>query len=345
MRAALLLFCLALPGVAQAASPSLEAKLVFPKDHPEGQPLPFGSSFGLQITVRHDPGEVALLPESLALGEAFAERVEARTHRRQSQAQAGGDREIDEYQLELLAFESGKLELPPIPVSIGPSTLKTPALSLQVATGFAGDDLKVLSSTLPAALPELEKLSAQNPPPTEIRRSDHRLIWAAAALLGLGLLAWLLLRLQKRKATQARLEAPKAPEPLPHETALAALSALKAADYIARGEPKPFYGELSMILRRYLGGRYRFDSLDLTLSELGYALDARQTPGLRKAPMLQLLGTADQVKFAKFQPEQSEAEADLALAFALVEESRPQAAPAAEAAAAAAPSDVEEPKA
>jgi len=283
-----------------------------------------GEPFSLIIEARHRPGTIALLPEDLGLPEAVAERRGARAHRRRSVEGA----EIDEYTLELLAFEAGEHELPAIPLAMGATVAKTAALVVLVESTLSADEQLVASSTNPAALDELEKMAAQSPPPERVLVPDYTLFWALGISALLIAAVVVLLRLSNRK----RAEGPRVPPPPPprpaDEVALEALAKLRAEDPIAAGALKVHYTELSTILRAYLGGRYGFESLELTFDELFDALRARRTPGLDLVRLETLLFTADQVKFAKFVPLAEDGYAALETAEQIVRTTRPTPAPA-----------------
>ena len=279
-----------------------------------------GEPFRLVIEARHSPGGVALLPEKLELGGGLAERVQSRAHART----VGADAEIDRYELELLAFEPGALNIPSIPLALGSTTASTPALELTVRTGFSEEELPIATSTLAEAAPELEQMAAPNPPPGAVLIPDFSLLWAGGALL-LGLaLALLAVRLLRRGREEAARGPPPPPPRPAHEVALEGLEALAKAGHLEAGRTKRFYVELSAILRAWAGGRWGFESVELTLEELLEALRARDTRGLDLARLEQVLGLADLVKFAKLDPSRGQGEEALTSAVELVEATRPQ---------------------
>jgi hypothetical protein len=78
------------------------------------------------------------------------------------------------------------------------------------------------------------------------------------------------------------------------------LTQLRARGQFAIDNYRPFYFEVAEVVRAYLGARYRFDSLELTTTELTEQLQLRAPhlcePG---SEVLQFLGETDLVKFAK----------------------------------------------
>lgn len=310
-------FCLALAQGA-AAEPSVSAHLDFGD---AGQTADFGAPFTLVIEARHNASEVARLPDPLSLGEDFVERVQARQHQRVKE----GEAVIDRYRLELLPFATGDLSLPQIPVAIGDQNLKTEPLGVFVNSSLSEQEAAQVDAGTPAAMAALEKLAAPDPQPLSITVNNPTAALIGVIIFLLAMFAMYMSRLLKRRAA-LRVPEPPAPakQPRSYELAREALDYLKDANYIERELYKPFYAELSMILRRYIGQRYRFDSLDLTVDELKETLACLRTPGLDEAGLSQTLQLADLVKFAKFTPNQTVATESLEFAYRLVRDTGPQ---------------------
>ncbi len=302
---------------------------------PNAETVTLGAPFRLVIEARHPPGGIALLPETVDVGASIVERVGRRQHDRRAE---GAD-EIDTYVLELLAFEKGDLTIPSITLALGEKEASTPALGVFVVSNLSdeeqartvpGDDGRqdpVLTSTQAAALDVLDQMTAPDPRAelTYVRNTFWlQLGLLGLVLVGLGVIVFLLVRQLARRPVPV----PPPPPPRPaHEVALEALSALKQTDLLHRGDFKGFYTELSAIVRRYVGERYAFESLELTFDELFEALYRRSTPGLNETVLRNLLMLADQVKFAKFVPRPEEGLEALRQAEDLVNATRPTPAP------------------
>ncbi|MEQ9502869.1 MAG: hypothetical protein RIT81_38725 [Deltaproteobacteria bacterium] len=317
----------ALPTAANAANAAggLEVEADFAIE--EGREVvKIGEPFKFVVIAKHPPGGIALLPSPLDLGSAVEERASARQHLRSVE----GDLEIDRYELELIAFDRGLVTIPSIPLALGATTAATAPMELTIESGFEGEELAAVSSTEAEAMQALETLVAQNPPPQAVMVDDWTLFWVLGAVLLLGLVLWAARVVAKRR--EAAKPAPPPPPPRPaHEIALEALTALRSAAHLERGDHKTFYSELSAILRAYAGGRWSFDSLDLTVDELIDILRARKTDGLDLEKMTHLLRLADEVKYAKFVPSPKDGEVLLDDAVGLVNATRTQQRPEAEA--------------
>lgn len=141
--------------------------------------------------------------------------------------------------------------------------------------------------------------------------------------LGLGLLVVLLAGLafflwsRRKRATPAAAAA--VPVLAPDEEAQRALAALLASGRLARGEYRPFYIELTAIAKRYLERRTGAPVAEMTSAEMLAHLRSSPHAALLAAPMRDLAGAADQIKFARGAGLYDEAERHLAAVRALIQ--------------------------
>jgi len=320
----LLLAAVALPASAEDGE-WLNAKATATPTAEDGGAPSFvvGRPFRLDVEAAHPKGGVALLPEKLDLPDSLAERSESRRHLRRVEP----GEEIDRYELELIAFEAGDIDIPSLRLAFGSTVAATKVIPIVVVSGLAADEQQVASSTRPEALAALEQSAAQNPAPRQVPIPDYRpLIWGGVALgllaLGAALWAW------RRRRALAPTPAKPAPPPRPaHELALERLAALSRVDRASDELQKAFWVELSEVLRGYVGGRYGFDSIELTVAELLEVLEGMKTPGLDQARLKNLLVVADLAKFAKLVTPDEDCQRSLESAVGIVEGSRPPSEP------------------
>jgi len=222
----------------------------------------------------------------------------------------GSENRLLEQRVRLQAFEAGSFQVSALPVRYRyqgrDEIVRTNPLSLEVTTFPVESDTAALA---PIKTIIEEPLKLQDVLP-------YLLLLGALVLIGL-LLAWLL-----RRKKQA--EAPPAPEVQrpAHEIAREKLSALRAGRSWEAEDLKPFYSELTYIVREYLENRYHIPALESTTEETMAQL--RQT-GLDeewREQLRELLRTADLVKFAKSIPPLSKHEPALKRAEIFVEETR-----------------------
>jgi hypothetical protein len=279
-----------------------------------------GEPFHLVIEAEHAPGALALLPEELSFGDKLAERRSARRHTRAGDA----SKEVDRYDLEILAFEDGDLAIPKIPLALGSTRAETNEIALDVKTHFSEAEMPIATSTQPEAIAELEKMAASDPDAKVVLVDDWRPVWIGGTALAALLIAFGGYRAWKKREARIASTPVPAPPPRPaHEVALERLEALGRSGRVERGELKAYFVELSEILRDWAGARYGFDSLELTMDELMLELSKRDTRGLQAKRFETLLTRADLVKFAKYVPDVSEATDAMGTAVELVERAKP----------------------
>ncbi|MBR3799030.1 MAG: biotin/lipoyl-binding protein [Bacteroidales bacterium] len=108
-----------------------------------------------------------------------------------------------------------------------------------------------------------------------------------------------------------------------HETALEELERIRNEKIWSRGQVKEYHVQLTDAVRTYIADRYGIDAEQMTTSEIldmfGAAIQIDSEDKMRLRQMLEL---ADSVKFAKFQPLQSDNDLSLRNAFEFVEHTK-----------------------
>jgi hypothetical protein len=139
--------------------------------------------------------------------------------------------------------------------------------------------------------------------------------WIAAVVL-LAVAGWLLWRRSKRK------KAAFAPPPVPaHIRARRMLD--EALSLIS--EPKPFSIAVSGAIRVYLEERFEFDAPDRTTEEFLYELQGTNLLTVeQKQSLADFLASCDLIKFAKYEPTETELRGLHAAALRLVNETEPK---------------------
>ncbi|HEX7493525.1 MAG TPA: hypothetical protein VF346_04835 [Bacteroidales bacterium] len=137
---------------------------------------------------------------------------------------------------------------------------------------------------------------------------EEVLPWLLIAAIA-GILIWTAIRfLRKLKKSKTGIEHFVPTDPA-HVIAFRELEILKNEELWQKGEIKKYYTKLTEILRQYLENRFRVYSLELTTAE---TLDALVKTGFKKDgsynDLKNVLAGADLVKFAKYNPVDSENE-------------------------------------
>ncbi len=142
--------------------------------------------------------------------------------------------------------------------------------------------------------------------------------WAAVSALAL-LVAAGAFGLARRRRPGAKAAAP-APPPTPDVEALEALDALARSGLIERQEHRAFYIALADVAKRYLERRLEAPVLEMTSSEALQFLRDHAHGGAFVGPLREVMGAADQVKFARGRGHDEEARRHLGATRALVEQ-------------------------
>jgi hypothetical protein len=250
------------------------------------------------------------LPRSLELS-PFAELDEQ--NRKLEERDLGDGKMRREFRVFVAAYEPGELTLPGVEVTyIGRSgevlSVSTQAIEVKIASLIAN---------------EPEPALKDNAPPVRVLQQDLLLVYIAAALAAAGLGALLALLVRRRLRNRASLRPEPPPRPA-HEIALERLDRLGAGGFAEEADHRPFHFAVSEVIRDYLGGRFGFDSLELTTEELVDELRRRAPRELVLGEVEGWLTASDLVKFAKFSPSATEARGALETAIRIVESTRPR---------------------
>ena len=165
-------------------------------------------------------------------------------------------------------------------------TTNFPPVVLIVETSLSGKAASELADIKP-----VQKLPGRMP----------RWIWVVLGSAAIAFLVGLLTsKIWKHRATLT----PSTPPIPPHVIALKALQSLMNKGLLERDECKPFYTELSLILRTYLEGRFSLNAPDETTEEIVEELSrSPELSGGQRNILQEFMRQADMVKFAKGHPD------------------------------------------
>lgn len=142
-------------------------------------------------------------------------------------------------------------------------------------------------------------------------------IGAIAGVLILGVAGWLLWRYWRKKAAIIKLAPPVPPHVQARRMLEHALSLIS--------EPKPFSIAVSGAIRVYLEQRFDFHAPDRTTEEFLHELKATDLLTVeQKQSLAEFLENCDLIKFAKYEPTETELRALHAAALRLVNETEPR---------------------
>jgi hypothetical protein len=163
--------------------------------------------------------------------------------------------------------------------------------------GFKVDSLRAKRQLL------TEGITTQKDLPFMLIEVRDYVIYGTIAAIVLALVVWLLATLMYRYARKRETEVRVAPKIPPHIVANKALVELNNRKLWQNGKYKQYYTALTSIIRVYISERWGVSALELTTDEIIVALSDIEMPHDSRMALVNLLRTADMVKFAKAQPE------------------------------------------
>jgi len=293
-------------GAAEAPDP--DAPTVAARvDHAEAH---VGDPIHLELVAIGKSAVPVNLPSALELGPFSL------LDRQESEQNLGDGRIKRQFTLTIAAYEPGAKQVPALEVTyLGPRgdvrTARTSPVRVKIGSLIANEPEPAIKDAAP---------------PVTVMEENLWPAYIAGGLCAAGLGA-LLTMLIVRRLRARRGERPGPPPRPAHEVALERLDRLGAYGFLENADNRPFYFAVSEIIRDYLGGRYGFDSLELTTDELIAELRRQASRELVLGEIQGWLSACDLVKFAKISPSAAEARGALESAIRIVTATRPVLAP------------------
>jgi len=310
--AQLLLIALILPGAAfgegEPPSPTVSVEVV-PREATVGDllettialDLPEGWT-GMRPVMESDLG-----PFSVISGSWTEEKPEE-----------GGSRWI--WSGRLSAYKTGSLEIPSLPFLLSNNNVSSTLMSAP----FEVTIVSIIDEN-ETEQPDIADLKA----PLSIPPEYGTLLRAAAMLallLAAAAVAWWLQRRYASKLAAAAIPEDPFHRMAPHVWVYKALQELLDKRLEEQGLLDLFYSELSWILKRYAGGRYRLDLLEKTTAEIPGLLRQAGAPERAIQKIVRLLRGCDEVKFARSRPGPEARRTAVETVYEIVDATKPAAA-------------------
>lgn len=207
----------------------------------------------------------------------------------------------------LSTFTTGDYIIPPVPVAF---KARDGQIKLLLSEPVPIKIKSLLLNSDDSAV-DIRPLKAQAEFPQD-KSLTYWIVGGGILLLGIGAFLWW--RLRKRKLTGEPVDTRE-----PWEIASDRLVRLSQRDLIANGKEKEYYGELSEVVRWYLGRMYERDILEMTTEETLEVLREIDLPGTIYVDVSAFLKHADLVKFAEYKPVERQAQSDLDFVHRLIE--------------------------
>lgn len=203
----------------------------------------------------------------------------------------------EQFHFTISVFDTGKYTIPPFPVAY----FEKDTSAYQIIEA-APIDIYVKSLLSGEETPELKDIK----PPVTF--PFNYLLWTslAALLILIAALSYVSYRLWKKRKEKGYLFRPPPPPRPAHEVALEALHHLYASDLLENRAFKPFFSELSEIIRNYLEGRYFISAMEETTGEILRDVREHFRDETRFDQLRDMLTLSDMVKFARYLPKAPE---------------------------------------
>jgi hypothetical protein len=263
-----------------------------------------GDRITFTVAVEHAADERVVWPDSLDLGSFEVLAAEALP------PQQVEGRSVTAARFALTAFELGELKIPSFDLTVE----GTDGSVTNLSTDAWGVDV------VSVGLDEEEELRGIKGPMMIALTFVSLLPWlvAIAVLIAVGVWFWR----RRRPHDSSPLGPVKMARP-PHEIAYEALDQLDRSGLLQRDEVKEYHVRVSEIIRSYVEGRYEIYALEMTTVELVDRLWRVGIEGDLLDRFRRFLERADLVKFAKAHPTSDRSRKMLAIARALVDDTRP----------------------
>lgn len=229
--------------------------------------LKLGDRFTLFITATYGAGVEVNLPASIDLGDGLEiKRTSSEDHVRPD------GKHVREWQLDVVAWDLGDLRVPPVPVTFT----------------LGGQGGQLLTNTVPVrvtgVLGEADdpKLMRADAPPVMLKQRDWFWAWFVAGVVATiaSALTYVIQRRRRKRHVRTLIGglAPASARKMDmtSERALERLLAIEQSGVLDQDDGrKGGYVDMSVVIRDYLGARYRFATGELTTSELLRGLGKR----------------------------------------------------------------------
>ena len=252
-----------------------------------------GDVVNYQVTLTWNPDELEsdpLIEENLG-----AVVVRDRVALKRETLSDGRIRRTQSYSI--TSYKVGEYELPPPLVKYTPKGEK--------AVVVAGEPVKlIVRSIAPEDATEIRDIKPPRKAPRDLTKPA---LYAAGVFAGFVILILLVVWIVRRRRAKEFVE----PAEPPYEKAMRRLGAAKKLPRETHEEMKEYYVVLSAIVRDYLDGRFMIPAPLLTTRQLEHFIEQEPSRAPFEAQgILNVLGGADFVKFARYMPDDEIAAAD-----------------------------------
>jgi len=295
-------------GTFSFALPAEEKSLISVESKVDRATITIGDRIIYTLTIKSDP-KIKLDPVPLGSNLGAFEIKDYKSNPSEKDKEG---RVIDKSEYNVTTFTTGEYVIPPIEITYTDQDGEKGSIS--------SERIFITVKSVGATEAEMEDIRGLKPP-IDVRGGSKIPYLAALGLL-VALLAWFYFRSRAKG-----LKIPEIPEELKRpawEVAISELDALRESDLLRKKLTKPYYINLSEIIRKYIQRRFQVVALDRTTQEIKQELKGiRIDRGIIEL-IHSLLQDCDLVKFAKFIPPETQINQNFEQAFEIVESTKPK---------------------
>lgn len=224
------------------------------------------------------------------IGDTLSKHIEV-INKKLDTVKEGNDYKLVQ-KLTLTSFDSGEFLIRSLPVVVNNDTLLSHSFQIQV------DEVKIDSANL-NGFPIKPIMEESYTWIDYLRKYKFEIALILVLVMATTTILWWLKHRKKLKQAKTFIQK------TPYEEAMDALSVLDSKEYIKEGQIKPYYSDLSFLLRRYLGRNFNFSSFELLSDDLvEHFNDTNEISSNEISRLKQFLFDSDLVKFAKAKPDE-----------------------------------------
>lgn len=295
-------------GTFSFALPAEEKSLISVESKVDRATITIGDRIIYTLTIKSDP-KIKLDPVPLGSNLGAFEIKDYKSNPSEKDKEG---RVIDKSEYNVTTFTTGEYVIPPIEITYTDQDGEKGSIS--------SERIFITVKSVGATEAEMEDIRGLKPP-IDVRGGSKIPYLTALGLL-VALLAWFYFRSRAKG-----LKIPEIPEELKRpawEVAISELDALRESDLLRKKLTKPYYINLSEIIRKYIQRRFQVVALDRTTQEIKQELKGiRIDRGIIEL-IHSLLQDCDLVKFAKFIPPETQINQNFEQAFEIVESTKPK---------------------
>lgn len=275
-----------------------------------------GDRFSIEVLVDKDMMQLVSFPSFD--GGKMSEKIEILSETPLDTLEQNGRRQVLRKAYELTSFDAGVYDLGGYPVLYGDKNITD--------TLYSRQPLRLVVNTFPVDTEKDTVYDIKAPEQAPLLVSEFA-GYVAAAFISALIAAALVILIRRMLAARRKHEGKDGrpiPSIAPHVRAIKDLETLHNQKLWQSGKTKTYFTRLTDIIRIYLNGRYGINAMEMTSDEIMKAVGSISLSERNRTDLLNILLTADLVKFAKHTPSPEKNDSLYDAAYYFVEDTKEQ---------------------